>query len=204
MQLIIKNGFQRVVVTSGKGRTILHFEHPVSVDICEFVPFDRKCIIENVQKENFRMSGHMTTDLCLPNFVDKIAVHCHNLDLCIRENSAYHPSFSVENMGSQNTIAFKDNNFKEIVILDNYGDGRFDLSEQCVQELKISQGEKTILMTKTSSPPTCFVCQSESATRIMQPCGHWGLCNICATQSSYKTCPICQSVTGSILKIWVV
>lgn len=203
MHLLIKNGIPRVTVTSEKTKSVLAFEELVNVDICTIDPYNRTCVIETPQKENFCKSN-TTYSLQLPELIEDVVIHADNLELYIKDNNHTQSTFAIENFGSRNRVTFRENNFEEIVLVDHSGEGRFDLSGQYVQNLKTRQGQKTTLVTKTTSPPTCFICYENDAAHTIQPCGHWGICNACVRQSTYSTCPICRNVTSDLLKICIV
>lgn len=203
MHLLIKNGVPRVTVTSEKTKSVLAFEELVNVDICTIDPYNRTCVIENTQKENFHCPKSTTFTLQLPELIEDIIIHANNLELCIKNNNHTQPSFAIENYGLKNSVTFRENNFEEIVLVD-HGEGRFDLSGQYVQNLTTKQGQKTTLVTRTASAPTCFICYDNDAAHTIQPCGHWGICNACASHGTFTTCPICRNAMNDLLKICIV
>ena len=93
--------------------------------------------------------------------------------------------------GAHNRIVLRNNDIVHITVIDDGNNNTIDLTQQLLQRTSMETGPTTRICLPTMTAPLCFCCIDEVATKVFQPCGHYGVCTKCANNSQMK-CPICR------------
>lgn len=93
--------------------------------------------------------------------------------------------------GAHNKIVLRNNDIVHITVIDDGTNNTIDLTQQLLQRTSMETGPTTRICFPTMTAPLCFCCIDAVATKVFQPCGHYGVCTKCANNSQMK-CPICR------------
>jgi hypothetical protein len=93
--------------------------------------------------------------------------------------------------GSNNKVKVMNNEIEKITIHDHGKNNTFDFTQQILDNTNMNFNSTTRFLYPTTTAPICFCCTEAIATKVFQPCGHWGICTACATKMTHR-CPVCR------------
>jgi hypothetical protein len=117
------------------------------------------------------------------------------------ESSCQNQTFLIEGLrqkeltilvrGSYTKVVLRNNDIDNITIIDQGCENLFDFTQQILKHTHMDFNSSTRYVYPTITAPICFCCTDSVATKVFQPCGHWGVCTECAKNTVAK-CPICR------------
>jgi hypothetical protein len=204
MKLRIGDGTPHVRISTQGRFTRLSFPHQVSLHLLSIDPLRDTCYLGGHDEENRApLPKDGVNFFTIPGDLHEIKLEACDLAVELRGIKRPLVGFTVDSHGLRNAVVFKDNEFGSLTLLDTAGLTRFDLSQQSPLVLHTETRQSSSLIFARTAGPTCVVCFDQEATEVYLPCGHWGVCKVCAVRNECGSCPICREHGGQRMSVYV-
>jgi hypothetical protein len=204
MKLQIGEGTPHVVISTQGMFTRVSFREKVSLRLLSIDPLRDTCYLGGCDEENrCPWIKDQVTFFTLPGDLQGVELRASNLNVELNGIERPLVNFTVESHGLRNEVLIRDNDFESLTLIDNAGHTKFDLSHQLGLALHTRTRNNSVLLFARTAGPNCVVCSEHEATEVYLPCGHWGICKVCAMRNECARCPVCRGDSQQMMSLYV-